>query len=71
MLNPCPKEADPELLHCPRGCGFVTMATPSLKWGPWRMAVHLLSTRCPRPLVGASQSTYAATGYVPPSLRSI
>lgn len=49
--RPCPKEA-PELLECPRGCGFVTSAKPSLMWGPWRMQVHLLNPRCPTPIPG-------------------
>lgn len=50
--RPCPKEAEPQLLNCPRGCGFVTLAAPSLRWGPWRMQVHLLNKRCPPPLPG-------------------
>uniref|UniRef100_A0AAU8GQU1 Uncharacterized protein n=1 Tax=Mycobacterium phage JustASigh TaxID=3158894 RepID=A0AAU8GQU1_9CAUD len=56
IARPCPKEAPPELLECPRGCGFVTLARPSLRWGPWRLAVHLLIPRCTRPLPGISST---------------
>ncbi|ORA24941.1 hypothetical protein BST13_33780 [Mycobacterium aquaticum] len=65
---PCPHEADPELLDCPRGCGFVTLARPSLKWGPWRMQLHLLNPRCSAPIPG-STGTYRRH-YVPPSARN-
>ncbi len=51
----CPADVPPEILECPRGCGLVTLATPSLKWGPWRMQVHLAAgPRCPTPRPGAS-----------------
>ncbi|GJJ21092.1 hypothetical protein [Mycolicibacterium mageritense] len=55
--RPCPIEIPPDLLECPRGCGLVTLAKPSLRWGPWRMQVHLLNPRCPTPIPG-SNSTY-------------
>ncbi|WP_260973345.1 hypothetical protein [Mycolicibacterium llatzerense] len=55
--NVCAAEAPPELLECPRGCGLVTLAAPSLKWGPWRMQVHLAAgPRCPTPMPGTSSS---------------
>lgn len=51
----CPAEVAPEILECPRGCGLVTLADPSLKWGPWRMQVHLATgPRCSTPMPGTS-----------------
>jgi hypothetical protein len=64
----CP-DAEPELLECPRGCGFVTLARPSLRWGPWRMQVHLANPTCSRPIPGGTQSTYAKGGYLPSFAR--
>lgn len=56
---------EPAVIECPRGCGFVTAAKPSLRWGPWRMHVHLANPTCPRPIPGSSQATYAGGGYRP------
>ncbi len=67
-LTACPAE-NPELIECPRGCGFVTMAAPSLRFGPWRMQVHLANPTCPRPIPGSPQATYRKGGYVPPFAR--
>lgn len=65
--RPCPREVYADLLECPRGCGFVTMAAPSLRWGPWRMQVHLLNPTCPRPIPGVD-GTYGKGGYRRPGL---
>ncbi|WP_319456922.1 MULTISPECIES: hypothetical protein [unclassified Mycobacterium] len=64
--HPC---EEPAVIECPRGCGFVTGAKPSLRWGPWRMQVHLLNPTCPRPILGGTQNTYRKGGYVPPFSR--
>lgn len=54
----CPREAAPETLDCPHGCGYQVLAKPvttSGVWnaGPWRMQVHervaAIFGRCPMP----------------------
>lgn len=47
----------PAVIECPRGCRFVTSALPHVQWGPWRMQVHLMSTRCPAAIPGMTTTT--------------
>ena len=61
----CPDEVMPAVLECPRGCGLVVWADPDLRWGPWRMQVHLSLPKCPTPRQG-----YPTSLMTPAALRA-